>query len=75
MLNATIVTHMEKFVKYQDVVNTFLRDLYMDDSVTWEQSLTEAFELYEVSKKLTKEGGFVSKKWTKNIYGRKGNVR
>ena len=66
LLNATIVTHMEKFVKYQDVVNTFLRDLYVDDSVTGAQSLTEAFELYLISKKLMKEGGFVLKKWTTN---------
>ena len=65
LLNATIVTHMEKFVKYKDVVNTFLRDLYVDNSVTGAQSLTEAFELYLISKKLMK-GGFVLKKWTTN---------
>ena len=57
---------MEKFVKYQDVVNTFLRGLYVDGSVTGAQSLTEAFELYLISKKLMKGGGSVLKKWTTN---------
>ena len=49
---------MEKIIKYQDAANIFLRDLYVDDIVMGAQS-TETFELYLISKKLVKGGGFV----------------
>ena len=67
LLGATILVHMKKYADmYPDVVEKFLRDLFMDDSVTGAQFLSEAYQLYSISKKLMSEGGFMLRKWTTN---------
>ena len=66
-LSATIVVHLEKFIKdYPDVVKKFLEDLYMDDSATGCETIQDAFEFYLRSKGMMKEGGFELLKWTTN---------
>ena len=65
LLNATISTHMEKYLEtHYETIIKFLNDLYMDDSTTGAQS--EAYELYQKIKKLMLEGGFVLRKWNSN---------
>ena len=67
LLGMMIIVHMSKHSEtYKEVVETFLRDLYLDDSVSGCQTLSEAFELYFRSKKLMKEGGFRLLKWATN---------
>ena len=65
LLGMTINVHMNKYSETDEkVVETFLRDLYMDDSITGAQTMNEALELYSKSKRFMKEGGFsLVKKW------------
>ena len=66
-LNGTVWHHMQKFVEeYPEIVLKFLRDLYMDDSVTGAQTFDDAFKLYYVCKDLMRKGGFVLTKWRSN---------
>ena len=67
LLSATILVHLKKYQNTnQDIVETFLRDLFMDDSISGVQSLSEAYDLYLILKRLMMEGGFTLRKWTAN---------
>ena len=67
LLNATVTVHMEKYLEtYRDIVIKFLRDLYVDDSITGAQKMADAFNLYEKCKKFMLEGGFLLRKWNSN---------
>ncbi len=67
LLNATINFHMNKYSdSYPEIVVQFLRDLYMDDSTTGFEEISEAFDYYIHAKSLMKEAGFVLRKWTSN---------
>ena len=56
--------------KYKEVffsiVTKFLRDLYMDDSVTGAQTKEDAFDLYQKCKTMMQAGGFLLRKWDSN---------
>ena len=59
--------HMEKYRQtYEEIVIKFLQDLYMDDSVTGAQTKSDTYKLYEISKNLMLEGGFILRKWICN---------
>ena len=67
LLNATISTHMGKYLEtHYEIIIKFLNDLYMDVSTTGAQTKSEVYELYQKIKKLMLEGGFVLKKWNSN---------
>ena len=67
LLGATVSTHMEKYLdEYRTLVKKFLRDLYMDDSVSGAQTKKNAIEWYKVCGRLMKEGGFILRKWISN---------
>ena len=67
LLSATIETHMKKYLDVsQEFVETFLRDLYMDDSISGVHDFENGFDYYLFIKILMKEGRFELKKWTTN---------
>ena len=67
LMSATVQNHMQKYsYLYSDVILQFLSDLYMDNSITGEQTEEEAFDFYLVCKGLMKEGGFNIRKWLSN---------
>ena len=67
LLSDTVAAHMEKYRKvYEEIIQKFLRDLYMDDSITGSQKKDDLFKIYEVVKKLMLEGGFDLRKWMCN---------
>ena len=66
LLLATIIHHMTKFKDINPLlIERFLRDLYVDDSITGGEN-KECFELYLLIKTLMKEGGFNIRKWSTN---------
>ena len=67
LLNATIATHMKQYLDINETfVIKFSRDLYMDDSITGTQDISEAFDFYIFIKTLMLEGGFDLRKWHSN---------
>ena len=54
-----VFVHMSQFTDNdRKVMEAFLRDLYMDDSISGAQTFEEAFNMYMKCKKLMKLGGF-----------------
>ena len=67
LLSATVTVHMEKFIEEcRKIIEKFLRDIYMDDSMSGAQIREEAFEFYQSCKKLMLKGGFELRKWVTN---------
>ena len=50
----------------QELVERFLRDLYMDDDISGVQNVEDGFNYYLFIKTLMKEGGFELHKWNTN---------
>ena len=56
LLGSTVLKHMQKFEDInKSLVEKFLRDLYMDDSISGADNLVEGFEFYLIVKILMKE--------------------
>ena len=67
LLGATINSHLQQFADVnEDFVQQFLRDLYMDDSVTGFHTEENAFSFYVFVKSMMLEGNFVLLKWNSN---------
>ena len=58
---------MEKYLEvFREIVLKFLKDLYMDDSVTGFQTFEACFQFYLYVKILMEKGGFILRKWATN---------
>ena len=69
LLNGTILHHMKNYLmNWKELVEKFLRDLYVDDSTVGVSSVEEGVEFYEFSKQSMSEGGFHLRKWFSNSY-------
>ena len=67
ILGAVFDNHMNKYAETnQEIVEKFLRDIYMDDLISGAQRFDEVFELYSKSKELMRRGGFRLLKWAIN---------
>ena len=67
LLNATIKHHMEKYgTEYPELVNLFMRSIYVDDVSYGADNEDTAFELYVKSKEILAEGGFNLRKFVTN---------
>ena len=66
LLGGTVIHHMNKFDDIEpEFVETFLSDLYMDDSLSGAETISRAFDVYLFLKSVMKEG-FVLRKWITN---------
>ena len=63
MLASVILKHLEKYRDDSHFVQTFLRDLYVDDSISGSDSPKEALDLYIKSKYRLLEAGLLLRKW------------
>ena len=67
LLNATIKSHLERYLKdAKNFVEKFLNDLYVDDSTSGSVNVKEAYDFYLNVKQIMKEGGFELRKWASN---------
>ena len=67
LLNGTLRFHLEKYHnRWEQFVEKFLQDLYVDDSSSGFNSVEEAFEFYKKAKLIMHEGGFELRKWASN---------
>ncbi len=67
LLNATLKHHIEKYsTTYPEVCSKLLNALYVDDVSSGGHTVEETFQLYEIAKKIMKEGGFNLRKWQSN---------
>ena len=67
LLGATILHHMRQYNDVDpEVINQFLEDLYMDDSISGADDVDKGYQFYLLSKILMKEGGFLLRKWATN---------
>ena len=67
LLNATIKHHMEQYdTEYPELVNLFMRSIYVDDVNYGTDNEDTAFELYMKSKEILAEGGFNLRKFVTN---------
>ena len=67
LLCATIITHMRQYSDInRDFVETFLRDLYMDDNTSGTQNIDAALNYYIFARTLMLQGGFELRKWQSN---------
>ena len=67
LLNATIRFHLERHTSTQpDLIAKLMRPFYVDDDVTGARDEDQAYELYETSKRVLKEGGFNLRKFCTN---------
>ena len=67
LLSATIITHMTHYSDInRDFVETFLRDLYMDDNTSGTQNIDAALDYYIFARTLMLQGGFELRKWQSN---------
>ena len=76
LLMSTVKTHMMQYINVNmEFVLQFLRDLYMDDSVTGTQLTDTGFDLYLFIKTSMKEGSFDLRKWNSNDAGLLKRIR
>ena len=67
LLNATIKHHMQKYsTEYPELVNLFMRSIYVDDVSYGVDDEDTAFELYMKSKEILAKGGFNLRKFVTN---------
>ena len=68
LLNATIKSHVEKYIDKETemLLLQFLHDLYVDDTATSFDELTEAVKFFELTKTILASGGFNLRKWETN---------
>ena len=67
ILCSTVSNHMEQYIEsHEEIVRKFLRDIYMDDSITGAQTKAATFEFYKHVKELMLKGGFELRKWVCN---------
>ena len=69
LLNGTIASHLSKIVNKNidvELLEKVLRDLYVDDSTTSLNEVSEGMEFYLKSKRYLSEGGFNLRKWATN---------
>ena len=70
LLNATIKHHIEKYrEKDSDFSDKKKNSFFVDDLVTGNDSVEEAFELYKKTQNRMAEGGFLMRKWKSNESG------
>lgn len=65
ILGATILHHLAQ-QEQQEAVCVLKNSLYVDDLTTGEDTVTDAFKLYQSSKSIMASGGFNLRKWTSN---------
>ena len=67
LLNATIRHHLEKHSSLQPaLVEKFSKSFYVDDIVTGASAEDQAYQIYQASKEILKEGGFNLRKFCSN---------
>ena len=67
ILNATVRHHLNKFSENEsEFVKKFLEDLYVDDSSSGCESVSEGKEFYEKCMSVSSSGGFHLRKWVTN---------
>ena len=67
LLNGTIIHHLKKYLhSSKELSETFLRDLYVDDSTTGVNTVQEGVKFFELAKSCMKEAGFNLRKWFSN---------
>ena len=70
ILGAIVILHMLSYVESnaesKEIVEQFLRDLYMDDETTGTQDLETAIRFYKFVRASMNEGGFDLRKWQSN---------
>jgi len=66
-LDGTIKHHLETYeLILPEIVDILKNDLYVDDLATGTDSVNAGKELYEINKRILKEGGFNLRKWVTN---------
>ena len=67
LLNGTVHVHMNRYIDVnKPLVDKFLQDLYMDDSISGKQNIDDAFEFYLFAKTSMLEASFELRKWNSN---------
>lgn len=67
ILGATILHHLSNYNDIDsETAKTLKEDLYVDDLTTGAETVTEAINTYNTSKRIMKEGGFNLRKWVTN---------
>ena len=67
VLGAVIEQHIQKYhSEYPQIVDRIDHSLYIDDLVSGSANVSEAFELYKLSKHIMQRGGFNLRKWNSN---------
>ena len=64
LLNGTIRHHLSQYMSsHKEFVSKFIDDLYVDDTTSGCESVSEGKEFYFTASKLLKEGAFELRKW------------
>ena len=63
ILGGTVLHHISKYQETEPEIVEVLKDLYVDDFPTGAPDEETAFEIYQKSKRIMKEGGFNLRKW------------
>ena len=68
LLNGTVKVHIEKHVNHDTraVLETFLRNLYVDDTAKSFNSIADASKFYRITSSVMSKGGFNLRKWDSN---------
>ena len=67
ILSSTILHHLKSYEKqYPEIVKLLSNHLYVDDLVAGAEDEDQAYDMYENSKQIMKEGGFNLRKWNTN---------
>ena len=67
ILGGTVLHHISKYQETESEIVEVLKDLYVDDLPTGAPVDETAFEIYQKSKQVIKEGGFNLRKWKSTI--------
>ena len=68
-MNATVKFHLSQYLGQAElkwVIEKFLQDLYVDDSITSFAGVNDAFYFYETAKSCLQKGSFDLRKWITN---------
>jgi hypothetical protein len=67
LLSATLQHHISKYEDiHPEIVSELSRSFYVDDLTTGPNTLQQAYQLYQLSRNILKEGGFTLRKWSSN---------
>jgi len=67
ILGAVILKHCEKYQgKFPNLVQVVINNLYVDDLISGESTVQQAFELYKSARSMMASGGFNLRKWHTN---------